>query len=51
MVIYSQKMAAKLMMQGFVLLELKKNEKHPSKNVFLFKDTKQIREAMKELSN
>lgn len=51
MIIYSQKMAAKLMLRGFVLLELKPNEKHSRKNIFIFKDTIQIREAMKEISN
>lgn len=50
MVIYSQRMAALLMLRGFVLLELKKNDRHPNKNVFIFKDTLELRNAMKEIS-
>lgn len=50
MVIYSMRMAALLMLRGFVLLELKNNDLHPRKKVFIFKDTPELRSAMAEIS-
>lgn len=51
MLIYSQKMAAKLMLRGFILQGMRPNDKFPNKNVFIFKDTPQLKEAMIEISN
>lgn len=50
MVIYSQKMAAKLMLKGFVLQGMGKNEKNERKNVFYFKDSEELKKAMCEIS-
>ena len=50
MVIYSQKMAAKLMLMGFVLQGMEKNQNKTGKNVFYFKDSDQLKKAMNEIS-
>jgi hypothetical protein len=51
MVIYSQKMAAKLMLKGFILQGMEKNSKYPNKNIFYFNDTEELKKTMNELSN
>lgn len=50
MVIYSMRMAALLMLKGFVLQGIGKNENKSGKNVFYFKDSEELRKAMNELS-
>lgn len=51
MIIYSQKMAAKLMLKGFILQGMEKNSKYQNKNIFYFNDTEELRKVMNELSN
>ena len=34
--VYNQRLAGYLMLQGFVLVELAKNNRYPDKNVFFF---------------
>lgn len=51
MVIYSQQMAAKLMLKGFVLQGMDKNKNNQRKNIFYFKDSEELKTAMSELSN
>lgn len=51
MVIYSQQMAAKLMLRGFVLQGMDKNKNNPNKNIFYFKDSVELSNALNELSN
>jgi hypothetical protein len=46
MVIYSQKVAAKLMLQGFVLQGMDKNKNNPRKNIFYFKDSDELRNTL-----
>ncbi len=51
MVIYSQRMTAELMLKGFVLQGMDKNQNKSGKNVFYFKDSEEIKKAMREISN
>jgi hypothetical protein len=46
--IFSQRLAGYLMQKGFILLRLNKNLDDPTKNVFLFKDSKEIESAIQE---
>ncbi|NRD80267.1 hypothetical protein HPT25_23375 [Bacillus sp. BRMEA1] len=50
MVIYSQQMAAKLMLKGFVLQGMDKNQNKSGKNIFYFNDSDELRKVMSELS-
>lgn len=50
MVIYSQRMAAQLMLKGFVLQGMDKSEKNIRKNVFYFKDSDELKKTMSEIS-
>lgn len=51
-VIFSQTLAGWLMMKGFILIALGENRKYPSKNVFIFKQSDALNEAINEfLSN
>lgn len=50
MVIYSQKMAAKLMLKGFILQGMDKNKNHPNKNIFYFNDSDDLKLTINELS-
>lgn len=50
MVIYSQQMAAKLMLKGFVLQGMDKNKNNPKKNIFYFKDSDELKRSLTELS-
>lgn len=51
-VIFSQRMAGYLMQKGYVLLEMRPDVKSSSrKNIFLFKDTPQIRQSMSDYLN
>lgn len=49
--IYSQKIAAKLMLRGFVLLGMGKNSKKEGKNTFFFKNSDELKNALKEIIN
>lgn len=44
--IYNQRLAGTLMAKGFILVSMGQNRKNVRKNVFYFKDTPQLREAM-----
>lgn len=50
MVVYSQQMAAKLMLKGFVLQGMDKNKNNPNKNIFYFKESIELNKALSELS-
>jgi hypothetical protein len=50
MVIYSQKMAAKLMLKGFILQGMSKNKNDQKKNIFYFNNSDELKKAMYELS-
>lgn len=46
--IYNQKLMATLVLKGFVLVEMRPDRKGNGKNVFFFKDTPELRNAVKE---
>lgn len=48
--IFSQKMAGYLMLRGQQLLAIGPNTRRPGYNVFIFKDTEELRKIMKEFS-
>jgi len=48
--IHSQAMAGYLMIHRFVLIDQREDLKNKNKNVFIFKDSKEIRNAMKKYS-
>ena len=48
--IYSQRLAGYLMQRGFVLARMDKDIKCPNRNVFIFKDTEQLSDAMESYS-
>lgn len=50
MVIYSQRMAALLMLKGFVLQGMDKNQNKSGKNIFYFKESEELKKAMSEIS-
>ena len=47
-VIKSQSMATFLMMKGFRLIKLQKDRNNPNRNVYLFKDSEELRKAITE---
>jgi len=49
--IHSQAMAGFLMLHRFILIDQREDLKNKNKNVFIFKDSKEIRIAMKKYSN
>lgn len=49
-VIHYQRLAGYLMQRGFVLKDLRPNEKFPHLNVFIFRDSEELRKAMGEFS-
>ena len=49
--VYTQKLAGHLMMLGYVLIDLAPNERDTRKNVFYFKDSTQIKEAIQTYLN
>ena len=51
MIIYSQRLAGYLMMQGFKLLRIEPNKEFSSFNVFIFEDSLELRLKMNEYSN
>ena len=50
MIIYSQRLAGYLMMQGFKLLRIEPNKEFSSFNVFIFEDSLELRLKMNEYS-
>lgn len=46
--IYSQKLMATLVLKGFALAEMRPDRKESGKNVFFFKDTPELRAAVKK---
>ncbi|KKO54500.1 DUF5659 domain-containing protein [Paenibacillus sp. DMB20] len=49
-VVLSQKMAGHLMMRGFVLKGIGENHRYPGRNVFFFKNTPELQEAIAEFN-
>jgi len=49
-IIHSQAMAGFLMICRFILIDKREDLKNNNKNVFVFKDSKEIRNAMKKYS-
>lgn len=49
-VIKTQKMATFLMNKGFRLIKLQKDRTNPNRNVYLFKDSLELRKVMSEYS-
>ena len=48
--IHSQSLAGFLMMSRFILIDQREDLKNKNKNVFIFRDSKEIRNAMKKYS-
>ena len=46
--IFKQQLAGYLMMRGFVLINIRKNEDNSGRNVFYFKDSDELRKAIIE---
>lgn len=46
--IFNQKLAGHLITKGFVLQEIRPDRKRTGRNVFLFRDTPQLRSAVAE---
>lgn len=49
--VYSLKMANELVARGFVVVNTSINLKYPKYQVFYFEDTRELREAMKQIAN
>lgn len=49
--IYNMRLAGHLMNRGFILVDMAPNKRQRDKNVFYFKDTVQIQEAIQEYLN
>ena len=49
--IYSMQLAGMLMQKGFVLQYLQPNPKFPTKNMFIFMNSPELRQVMKEYHN
>ena len=49
--IFSQKLAAYLMNRGFVLLDMKRDSKGSGKNVFYFKNSEELQQAIFDYSS
>ena len=50
-VIYTKRLARKLIEQGFECLGTEIDNKNPKYDVYLFEDTQEVRIAVKELTN
>ena len=50
-IIYNQKIAAKLMLLGHNLIEVKKNTNNPNFNIYFFKNNTKIKIDMDEILN
>lgn len=46
--VFNQRMCGYLQMKGFILVDMRPNEDGCGKNVFYFKETPELLEAMKE---
>lgn len=49
-IIHYQRLAGFLMQRGFVLKELRPSSKFPQLNVFVFRDSPELKEAMADFS-
>ena len=49
-IIHSQAMAGYLMMKRFILIDEREDLKNPSYNIFVFKESDEIRNAMRQYS-
>lgn len=47
-IIFNQKLAGYLMMQGFILKKMERNEKCPDKNVFIFRQSENLEKTIKQ---
>lgn len=47
-IVFSQKMAGYLMIEGYILKRIETNRNYPGKNVFIFKNTNNIQETIRE---
>ena len=47
-IIFNQKLAGYLMVQGFILKKMERNEKCPDKNVFIFRQSENQEKTIKE---
>ena len=50
-VIKSQSMATYVMSKGFRLIKLQQDRNNPNRNVYLFKDSSELRKAITEYTN
>lgn len=48
--IHSQAMAGYLMLKKFILIDKREDVKNPNKNVFVFRESQEIRNAMSQYS-
>lgn len=48
--VFSQEVAAKLMLQGFVLIRTERNKNESGKNVFHFSNSPEFQKALRELT-
>ena len=46
--IYSQRLAGYLMLHGFVLVEIRKNEDGSGRNVFYFNDSSELQQTIRQ---
>lgn len=47
--IYSQRIAGMLMLKGFTIVKLEKNKRFPDKTVFVFANSPEFQDALKEV--
>ena len=47
-IIFNQQLAGYLMVQGFILQKMERNEKCPDKNVFIFRQSENLEKTIKE---
>ena len=50
-VVYSKKVARELERQGFIVLKVETNTKYPTRAVYKFEDTAELRSAIQPLIN
>jgi hypothetical protein len=49
--VFNQRLAGWLMQKGFVLMDMRPNEKYESRNVFYFRNSIQLEQAIQEYLN
>lgn len=49
--IFSQKLMSKLVAQGFVLVNMRPDERGSGRNVFYFRNSPELRQAVEEYKN